>query len=344
LSGARISDYDKKLSLFLYHLDNSNFIKYKDFLNKTEQSGVSILERIFCPTSSIYSFMHTSNDQIELTKLNKLVDDYINLDLQNNTQKASLKISENHPLVCFFRKNDHYKTIWSLPTELIDFITSNILVKTDLAPQNRTRFLNYSEVLTAEKNKYLTIYHLLESKLLDYYSADINKTDNQGKSLLHYAAINGDLLAIEKLITLGSDVNKKDYDGNSPLHLFINNHFYSENILRVFRAANFNFDLRNNKNESVLDKLTLLRISVNEFTGEKTNLINEQLLPPLLSASLDNILNAGNESYFIPDPIAQNNALNLAIVKKSQSISYKEQVKSEYLKMFNLLIKFNPVQ
>jgi uncharacterized protein len=42
--------------------------------------------------------------------------------------------------------------------------------------------------------------------------------DREGRSDLHYAARDGDLSAVEKLVSAGADVNLQDRRGWSPLH------------------------------------------------------------------------------------------------------------------------------
>ena len=42
--------------------------------------------------------------------------------------------------------------------------------------------------------------------------------DREGRSELHYAACDGDLATVEKLVSAGADVNLRDRRGWSPLH------------------------------------------------------------------------------------------------------------------------------
>ena len=42
--------------------------------------------------------------------------------------------------------------------------------------------------------------------------------DREGRSDLHYAARDGDLAAVEKIVTAGADVNLQDKRGWAPLH------------------------------------------------------------------------------------------------------------------------------
>lgn len=46
----------------------------------------------------------------------------------------------------------------------------------------------------------------------------MKKLDREGRSDLHYAARDGDLAAVEHLVTAGEDVNLQDKHGWAPLH------------------------------------------------------------------------------------------------------------------------------
>lgn len=63
---------------------------------------------------------------------------------------------------------------------------------------------------------------LFNEQLLDIllkYKADINQTDYDGKSPLHYAVTSGDIKRVKYIVEHGSNVNVKDRDGITPLHI-----------------------------------------------------------------------------------------------------------------------------
>ena len=50
------------------------------------------------------------------------------------------------------------------------------------------------------------------------FKKKITTLDDTGRSDLHYAARDGDLAAVRKLVSLGADVNLQDKQGWTPLH------------------------------------------------------------------------------------------------------------------------------
>lgn len=74
----------------------------------------------------------------------------------------------------------------------------------------------YTPLLNHLKNE------LFNEQLLDIllkYKADINQTDYDGKSPLHYAAASGELNRVKYFVEHGSNINPKDRDGITPLHI-----------------------------------------------------------------------------------------------------------------------------
>lgn len=74
----------------------------------------------------------------------------------------------------------------------------------------------YTPVINHLKNE------LFNEQLLDIllkYKADINQTDYDGKTPLHYAVSSGDLKRVKYFVEHGSNVNVKDRDGITPLHI-----------------------------------------------------------------------------------------------------------------------------
>ena len=58
----------------------------------------------------------------------------------------------------------------------------------------------------------------LAINLLEKGKFDLNKLDQQGRTLLHYTGCRGQYHMIELLLEKGADPNIKDKNGNTPLH------------------------------------------------------------------------------------------------------------------------------
>lgn len=58
----------------------------------------------------------------------------------------------------------------------------------------------------------------LAINLLENGKFDLNKQDQQGRTLLHYTSCRGQHDMIELLLEKGADPNIKDKNGNTPLH------------------------------------------------------------------------------------------------------------------------------
>lgn len=58
----------------------------------------------------------------------------------------------------------------------------------------------------------------LAINLLEKGKFDLNKLDQQGRTLLHYTGCRGQYDMIELLLEKGADPNIKDKNGNTPLH------------------------------------------------------------------------------------------------------------------------------
>ena len=63
------------------------------------------------------------------------------------------------------------------------------------------------------------------------FKKKITILDDTGRSDLHYAACDGDLAAVQKLVSRGADVNLQDKHGWTPLH-------FAAQALSVIREAN----------------------------------------------------------------------------------------------------------
>ncbi|KAL1550234.1 protein VAPYRIN-LIKE-like [Salvia divinorum] len=63
----------------------------------------------------------------------------------------------------------------------------------------------------------------MEIVCLSYVDLDLNAVDMQGSTALHIAALNGNVEAIQFLISVGADVDVTDHDGWTPLHFAAEN-------------------------------------------------------------------------------------------------------------------------
>ena len=65
---------------------------------------------------------------------------------------------------------------------------------------------------------------------------DINQTDFQDKTVLHWAAMRGDTQTIAQLLDCGADPNRKDFEESSPLHFAVQNNVASVELLLTAKA------------------------------------------------------------------------------------------------------------
>lgn len=96
---------------------------------------------------------------------------------------------------------------------------------------------------------------------------DINSRDDNGNTFLHYKINNkyyGDLVNINYYINKGFDPNITNNDGNTILHLLCKNYFTFNNNKSLIETAigeiknNTNFQIRNNKNQTIVDILMIM--------------------------------------------------------------------------------------
>ena len=78
--------------------------------------------------------------------------------------------------------------------------------------------------------------------------------DRVGRSELHYAACDGDLAAVEKLVAAGADVNLQDKRGWAPLHFAAQSR--SEKITRCLIAHGAIVDLEDGYGNTPLSTAT----------------------------------------------------------------------------------------
>ena len=88
-------------------------------------------------------------------------------------------------------------------------MVANMLINTD--------WLQTRQVSILHKIVLRLIPRSIESEL-DYSTRDLNALDSSGRTPIAWAAIRGDVVALETLIRFGADVNLSDSQGQSPLH------------------------------------------------------------------------------------------------------------------------------
>lgn len=81
--------------------------------------------------------------------------------------------------------------------------------------------------------------------------ADINEVDEEGNTLLHYAAEMNDADLITFFVIKGADSELKNYKGDTPLHVAINNNSYD--AAKVLAAIGGNLFAKNMEGVSALD-------------------------------------------------------------------------------------------
>lgn len=87
----------------------------------------------------------------------------------------------------------------------------------------------------------------LEISTLLEYGADVNDSNNQSKTALHFAAASRSVGAVDDLIAAGADTNAADQAGNTPLHEAGNNSYITKSPQQCqsLIAAGANLDAQN---------------------------------------------------------------------------------------------------
>ncbi|KAJ3019249.1 hypothetical protein HKX48_002262 [Thoreauomyces humboldtii] len=86
---------------------------------------------------------------------------------------------------------------------------------------------------------------------LDYNASQIDATDAQGMSLLHWAADRGHAELTQKLLERGSNVNARDDEGQTALHLGVV--VENEEIVRMLVGAGADLTLKDELGDSPED-------------------------------------------------------------------------------------------
>jgi ankyrin repeat protein len=68
--------------------------------------------------------------------------------------------------------------------------------------------------------------------------------DENGRTLVHLAALSGDLDTLKFILSLGADVNQRDHNGDTPLHLAIQSR-HPLPIIQLLLDLNANTTLKN---------------------------------------------------------------------------------------------------
>lgn len=74
-----------------------------------------------------------------------------------------------------------------------------------------------------------------EKRLCELVEAgeDVNVTDQNGWSPLHFAAQEGDVKVVKRLIELGADISATEFNGNTPLWVATMNSHYGTEVIGV---------------------------------------------------------------------------------------------------------------
>ena len=86
------------------------------------------------------------------------------------------------------------------------------------------------------------------------FTKKMTTLDDEGRSDLHYAACDGDLAAVQKLVSLGAEVNLQDKHGWAPLHFAAQAH--SKEVTTYLLAHGASVDLVDGYGNTPLFKAT----------------------------------------------------------------------------------------
>lgn len=128
---------------------------------------------------------------------------------------------------------------------------------------------------TADKESVLKLMTILSSEeknnkafesafnIIKKENLDIDTTDNDGKTVLMYAAFYDDFEIIESIIKKGADINKTDNEGRTALHWAA--YYGKEEAVNAL--------LKNGADKNIKDKLSNTALELAEFEGYE-NIIN----------------------------------------------------------------------
>ena len=86
------------------------------------------------------------------------------------------------------------------------------------------------------------------------FAKKMSLLDRDGRSDLHYAARDGDLMVVQKLVSLGADVNLQDKHGWTPLHFAAQAR--SEDVAAFLLAHGASVDLEDSHGNTALFRAT----------------------------------------------------------------------------------------
>mmetsp|Transcript_4778 Transcript_4778/g.4510 ORF Transcript_4778/g.4510 Transcript_4778/m.4510 type:complete len:219 (-) Transcript_4778:130-786(-) len=145
----------------------------------------------------------------------------------------------------------------SAPLHLASFKGNLKLVKL-LCANGADPFLITDEGLTvlhsaAEGDAVNVIYYFINN-----YGMDIDKTDGNGLTPLHWSVVDGNEISATYLLSWGSEINRPDNFGNTPLHLSVH---HAENELntrltKILLLRGASRDTINNDNQKPIDLIT----------------------------------------------------------------------------------------
>lgn len=166
------------------------------------------------------------------------------------------------PLHCLVERLGHLNlyvgdtdvtTQWMNPDNRRELEVLEKKIVTGLNGRNRDRYsaeqAARKKILTDEIARRMLMITVLRAK-----RADVNGVDSEGRTALHYAAMNGCVGVMGELIRMGAFIDQRDASGQTPLH--VASHHYHEKVVKLLVNAGANVLLVTNAENTAWDLLT----------------------------------------------------------------------------------------
>ncbi|KAL4482158.1 hypothetical protein ABPG72_014971 [Tetrahymena utriculariae] len=160
----------------------------------------------------------------------------------------------------------------------------------DLAMQNEMKLNYHRKVILNQdvSNRFQRLvgaaksnnFAYIEKGKFQFFTIDVNKSDENKNSALYYAAYHGNIYFCQYLVELGADINQVCEEGNTPFHMACQSN--NKNLIMLFIQAGGNLDKENQEGLTplsyasfdILQQLDAMKIISLRDTNIKQNFRN----------------------------------------------------------------------